>query len=239
MKTRQLSLALIISLIVISQSFSSCIYRIKGKGKVVKSERQVKNIKSIVVKDGLDLILNQDTLEKAFVEANENLQKVIKTEVVNGELKIYTTEHIFFPSATRVYVTIKRINLLSASSGSDVSNIAILDLPELKVSNSSGADVKLALSCNDLQTESSSGSDISLSGKAVKLSIKCSSGSDVDAEKLNSEICSIVASSGSDVDVSVSRKIDAHASSGSDITVNGNPLERNIEKSSGGDVTFK
>jgi len=192
-------LVLIISMIVISQSFSSCIYRIKGTGKVVKSERQVKNFKSIVVKDGLDLILNQDTLEKVLVEASENLQKIIQTEVVNGELKIYTTKHIFSPSATKVYVTIKNINSLEASSGADVSNVSILDLPELKVSNSSGADVKLALSCNDLQTESSSGSDISLSGKAVKLSIRCSSGSDVDAKKLNSEICSVVASSGSDV----------------------------------------
>jgi len=69
--------------------------------------------------------------------------------------------------------------------------------------------------------------------------VQCSSGSDVNAEKLDSEICSVKASSGSDVKVSVSKRIEAHASSGSDIKVIGNPAERDIEKSSGGSVTFR
>jgi len=112
-------------------------------------------------------------------------------------------------------------------------------LSSFKVSVSSGAEIKLALSSKDLQTESSSGGSISLSGKTSKLAVESSSGSDINAEKLNSEVCSVDASSGSRVKVSVSKRIEAHASSGSDIYVNGNPSERDIEKSSGGSVSFK
>ena len=101
MKRREFQLIIIISLILISQISSSCIHGIKGTGKVIKSEREVKDFKSIVLKSGIDLILTQDTLEKVLVETDENLQKIIKTEVADGELKIYTAEHIFFPSTIK------------------------------------------------------------------------------------------------------------------------------------------
>jgi hypothetical protein len=239
MKTRKFSSILIITLIIISQSFFSCIYGVRGNGKVVKSERHVGTFKAISVSNGIDLFLNQDTLEKVSVEADENIQLIIKTEVLNNELKIYTREHISHAKAMKVYVTMKSITEVEASSGADVESTSSLDLTNFKVSASSGADIKLSLSCNDLKAESSSGSDISLSGKSGRLMVECSSGSDVNAEKLNSETCSVDASSGSDVKVSVSKKIEAHASSGADIKVTGNPKERDIEKSSGGSVTIR
>lgn len=239
MKTKEFPLIALVIMMLISQSFISCIHGIRGSGKVIKSERQLRNFNSIRVSNGLDLILTQDSLEKVMVETDENLQKIIKTEVSNGKLKIYTTEKISWGSAMKVYVTVKSINSLEASSGADVKSASTLNLPDFKISASSGADIKLTLSCRDLQTESSSGSDISVSGKTGKLMVQCSSGSDVNAEKLDSEICSVKASSGSDVKVSVSKRIEAHASSGSDIKVIGNPAERDIEKSSGGSVTFR
>jgi hypothetical protein len=239
MKTKEFPLIKVIGLLLISQLFISCFYGIRGNGKIIKSEREVRNFHSIKISTGLDLILTQDTLEKVMVETDENLQKVIKTEVSDGVLRIYSTEPIFNASKSRIYVTVRNLTEVEASSGSDVNGTTMLNLQDLKVVASSGADIKLNLSCSKLEADNSSGSDISLSGKTGKLIIESSSGSDVNAEKLNSETCSVSASSGSDVKVSVSKKIDAHASSGSDITVNGNPIERDIEKSSGGGVTFK
>jgi hypothetical protein len=239
MKTKEFPLIKVISLLLISQLTISCFYGIRGNGKIIKSEREVRNFHSIKISTGLDLILTQDTLEKVMVETDENLQKVIKTEVSDGVLRIYSAEPIFNASRSRIYVTVRNLTEVEASSGSDVKGTTMLNLQDLKVVASSGADIKLNLSCSKLEADNSSGSDISLSGKTGKLIIESSSGSDVNAEKLNSETCSVSASSGSDVKVSVSKKIDAHASSGSDITVNGNPIERDIEKSSGGSVTFK
>lgn len=239
MKTRELPLILLISLILISPFINSCFCGIKGNGKTVKSEREVKNFNSIKISNGLDLIITQDTLEKVIVEADENLQKIIKTEVSNGELRIYSTEPILNASRLKVYVTMKNITEVEANSGSDVNSPSALKFQDFKVSATSGADVTLNLSCNNLEAKSSSGSDISLSGKTGKLIIESSSGSDMNAEKMSSDTCSVIASSGSDVEVTVLKKIKAHASSGSDIKVIGNPIEREIEKSSGGEVTFR
>jgi hypothetical protein len=239
MKRRNyLSIALV-SLLVISQSLTSCLFGIRGNGKVVKSERKVEHFHAISVSSGIDLNLSQDSLEKVLVDADENLQDVIKTEVSNGKLKIYPREHISHASSMKVYVTMKNINSLQASSGSDVKTVSRVNLTSFKISASSGADIKIEISCGDLQTDGSSGCNIALSGKTAKLSVESSSGSNINAGKLNSETCSVDASSGSRVRISVSKKIDAHASSGSDITIDGNPAERNVEKSSGGSVTFK
>jgi hypothetical protein len=239
MKTREFPMVILIGMILISQLFTSCLYGIRGNGKTIKSEREARNFHSIKISSGLYLILTQDTLEKVIVETDENLQNIIKTEVSDGVLKIYPKERIFNSSRSKIYVTVKHLAEVEASSGSDVNSTTMLNLQDLKVVASSGADIKLILSCSNLEADNSSGSDILLSGKTGKLIIESSSGSDVNADKMNSETCSVSASSGSDVKVSVSKKIEAHASSGSDIIVNGNPIERDINKSSGGSVTFK
>ena len=54
-----------------------------------------------------------------------------------------------------------------------------------------------------------------------------------------SKVCNAGASSGASLRVFASERINAQASSGGNIKVSGNPKERNIEKSSGGDVSFK
>ncbi len=239
MKTRKFSTIVFISFVVISQLFVSCIYGKRGNGKIVKSQREAKNFNSIKISGGLDLVLTQDTLENVMVESDENLQAIIKTEVSDGVLKIHPTEPIFNASKSKIYVTFKNLKEVDASSGSDVRSTSKLNIQDLKVKASSGADIDLILLCSNLEIENSSGSDISVSGSTGKLTVDSSSGSDVNADKMSSETCSASASSGSDVRISVSKKIDAHASSGADISVIGNPVERDVQKSSGGEVTFR
>lgn len=239
MKTRKISAIAIIGFITISLCSVSCLFGIRGNGKIVKSEREVRNFNHIKISSGLDLIITQDTLEKVMVESDENLQKIIKTEVSGEVLKIYTTEPILNASRSKVYVNFKNLKEVNASSGSDVKGSSKLKLEDFKVRASSGADIDLSLSCTNLEVENSSGSDISLSGNTTKLIVDSSSGSDVRAEKMQSETCSASASSGSDVKISVSKRIEANASSGADIRVIGNPVEREIHKSSGGDVMFR
>jgi hypothetical protein len=239
MKTRKFKAIVIIGLIMIPQLFTSCFWGIRGNGKIVKSQREAKNFNSIKISSGLDLILTQDTLEKVLVESDENLQKIIRTEVSGGELKIYTTQSIFNASRSKIHVNFKNLKEVHASSGSDVKCTSKLNFQDFKVEASSGADIDLSVSCTNLKVENSSGSDVSLSGNAIKLIVDSSSGSDVNAEKMESETCSADASSGSDVKISVSKRIQAHASSGADITVVGKPVERDIHESSGGDVRFR
>jgi hypothetical protein len=63
-----------------------------------------------------------------------------------------------------------------------------------------------------------------------------SSAGDVDTYRLESETAVVNASSGAEAKISVSKDLDAHASSGADIRYRGNPSRTNTHSSSGGSV---
>jgi len=228
----------LLTLLVIALLLGSCFTGIKGSGKVVKNERKVEPFEAIVVSAGIEVILSQDSILKVIVEADDNLQEIIKTEVSNGKLKIFPEERIKSAKAKRVYVTFRDINSLKGSSGAEIKSEEELILNTLHLSASSGAGVKLGLAVNNLMVEGSSGGAITLSGSAESLDIDGSSGVVIKASDLQSKTCNAGASSGASLKISVTEKINAKVSSGANINVSGNPKEQDIEKSSGGNVSF-
>ena len=229
---------IVIVFLIVPLLFASCFYGIKGNGKVVSRTRQVEKFEAVDVSAGLEVILIQDSVYKVVVEADENLQDVIKTEVSHGKLKIFPETSIRHAASRKIYVTIKTIHALEAGSGAEVKSKMELKLPSLEISVSSGANIDLALNSNKLGVEGSSGGRIKLSGSAENLDVDGSSGVEIRMTDLHSNYCNAGASSGANLKVSVSEKLTAKASSGGQIKVSGNPKERNIEKSSGGDVSF-
>ena len=218
---------------------TSCLYGIKGSGKVVRNERQVASFSSVSASAGLEVILAQDSVVKVVVEADSNLQEIIKTEVTNGELKIYPKQRISSCKSKKIYVTLKSIHALVASSGADISSKMELKLAALQVSVSSGAHIDLQIAANSLNVDGSSGGDILLAGTTETLDIDGSSGANINASGLSSKSCNAGASSGAALKVTVTEKLNAHASSGGNINVAGNPKERNVQESSGGEVSVK
>ena len=61
---------------------------LENAGPIKRSERQANNFNTIDIKDNINLILTQDTINKLFVEAGENIAPNIKTEIANGVLTI-------------------------------------------------------------------------------------------------------------------------------------------------------
>ncbi len=217
---------------------ASCLYGIKGSGKVVRTERQVGSFEAISVSAGLEVILLQDSVVKVVVEADDNLQEVIKTEVSNGELKIYPERRIGSCSSKKITVTFKTIHSLEGSSGSEIQSRMELKMPSLRVSGSSGANIDLTFAVTELTVSGSSGVNMKISGSAQNMEIDGSSGANIKAVELKTLNCTADASSGANLKITVTDKISARASSGGSIKVEGSPKNKNVEKSSGGDVSF-
>jgi hypothetical protein len=225
--------------LVLTMFLTSCLYGIKGNGKVVKNERQTGKFEAISASAGIDVILLQDSVIKVVVEADENLQEIIKTEVSNGKLKIYPIKRISSCVSKKVYVTFRSIHELQASSGAEVTSKMELKMTALQISVSSGASIHFALTGDKVNVQVSSGGDLDLTGLTESLDVDGSSGANINMAELKSKSCNAGASSGANLKVYASEKINAHASSGGNIRVIGNPKDRNVEKSSGGDVSFR
>lgn len=223
----------------ISFSATSCLPHIHGNGKVVKEERNVSGFNEITVSTGIEVLINQDSSEKVVVETDENIQKILKTEVHGGKLKIYLEEGIQHAKELKVYVTVKQISSMAANSGSEVKSVSKITSENLAIHSSSGSEVKMEVACSQLEVDSSSGSELNVSGTSQFIKAESSSGSELDASGLVAEKCDASASSGSELSVHVTREIKANSSSGSDINVHGNPSVRDTNSSSGGDVNFR
>lgn len=206
--------------------------------------RKVGNFNAVDVSAGIDLYLKMAETEQVRVEADDDIIDDIITEVKNGTLRIYMKKGNFFnffnfgsTSSRKVYVTVTDIKRIDASSGSDVKSENTLKGDALQVKSSSGSDVVLEVVYKDVSLDASSGANIKISGKAKTVKARASSGSDINARDLEAVIGHANASSGADVVVHATGEIYANASSGGDVRYYGNPSVKNIDESSGGDVS--
>lgn len=207
-----------------------------------KSEnRSVGSFNAISVCCGIDLYITEGSSSEITVETNfpEYLSRIL-TEVKGKELKISFDGNIINKRPNtmwmKVAVSANNLTAIKASSGADVYSTTPLSAHDIKLTASSGADIKIELNAQNLECSSSSGSDIKLTGKAVSALVKASSGSDIDMRNMILKKAEASASSGSDILLNVTEELKAKASSGGDVKYKGNPKTVDKKKSSGGGV---
>lgn len=141
-------------------------------------------------------------------------------------------------NAATLDITLPALAAASASSGADVQLLAIHG-DALRLDASSGAEIALRdAQLRQLDANSSSGSDINISGTAERVRFNASSGSGIDADDLDAREGELQASSGASISARLTEMARAAASSGSDIDIAGNPGQRDVDASSGGDIDF-
>lgn len=224
-------------LLLFMLGFSACPAQATGKNTETQN-RKAEPFHAIKVSTGIDLYITQGSSEKITVEADEDIINELVTEIRDGVLKIYMEKSFNWKwnRERKVFVTFKDLDLLVASSGSDVESSGLLQVKNLKIDTSSGSDIELEIDADQLYVSTSSGSDATLKGLTNYLEASSSSGSDLDAGELKAKVCEVSASSGSDAIVSVSERIKASASSGADVCYHGDPSSKDINESSGGDI---
>jgi len=190
---------------------------VNGNRNVITKARKVNNdFSGIKVSTGIDLYLTQGNSNKIMVEADENLHDIIITEVKDDILKIYVDKSIWRAKAKKVYVTFTKLDMLKATSGSDVYSKNTIISDEISIAATSGADIKISIDA-----------------------ASATSGSSINAYNLESRNTIAKASSGADINIYASEKLEANASSGGDIDFKGAPKQIRKKTSSGGSVSKK
>lgn len=139
-------------------------------------------------------------------------------------------------SDLKVEVSAPNLISVNAESGSNV-DVGAFDGTEFTASASSGADLTLNdISAKSMKLTVSSGADIKISGVCTNLTAHASSGAGLDAAALECEDGTASASSGANMNLNVTASIVADASSGSAITVSGQPATTDLHHSSGGNI---
>ena len=196
---------------------------------------------SIRVSSGIDLYITQGDEESIAVSASDQKHiDRIKTEVVNGTLKIwYDNKGITWKSDNRrlkAYVSFKTLEKLDAAAGSQVNVNGSINTGNFVLNVSSGAGFRGAVNATELIADVSSGASVKISGKAGKLSVDASSGANFKGYEFTVDYCNASASGGADIQVTTNKEISARASGGAGIKYKGTALIRDLKTSGGGAV---
>lgn len=188
-------------------------------------KRSVSSFHGIAIHSGIDLYLNQGGDETVAVSASDaEYRDRIVTEVQDGILHIYLDDKWHWNWGNhklKAYVSCRVLDDLKASGGSDVYIDQAIKSEKLELHLSGGSDLHGRLEVGQLTIGQSGGADSYISGSASQLYVHVSGGSDFHGYDLTADDCHAQASGGSDVYVTVNRQLDASASGGSDIHYKG------------------
>jgi len=226
-----------IAILSISACYDGQILKtVRGNNNVVTKERNTEHFTGVRVSSGIDVYLKQGNNEVISVEADENLQEYILTEVKDEVLHVYTEVNIREAERKRVYVTMKEVSSIKTSSAGNVIGETPVKSDRLRLSASSAGDIRLEVLANELEADISSSGDITLTGEADLLKADLSSAGDLNAYNLKVREADVSASSAGDADINVSEKLTARASSAGDVNYRGNPKYIDAHSSSAGGV---
>lgn len=234
---------ILLSIFAITAMFTSMAQKTINDANAEK--RNVSGFHAIQVGGGIDLYLTQGEEAVAVSASETKFRDKIKTEVVNGVLKIryeYDEDrriNFSFKSTRknlRAYVSCKTLDKLHAGGGSDVNVEGVFKVAKLDLGISGGSDFRGNIEAGELKADASGGSDITISGSASSVTIEASGGSDFKGFSFIVDNCTIDASGGSDVSITANKEINAETSGGSDVHYKGSAVIRNIKTSGGGSV---
>ena len=199
---------------------------------------------SIKISGGIDLFLSQSDNEAVAVSAAENKFKdAIKTEVINGRLKIYYDGDKGWNSIKnkklKVYISFKNLDNLVASGACDVQVSGSINVPSLALKMSGASDFKGCIKVGDLKIELSGASDIKICGIATTVSIESSGASDVKGYDLVTDFCTAKASGASDINITVNKELSVNANGASDIYYKGEAVIKEMHSGGASSVSKK
>jgi hypothetical protein len=208
-------------------------------------QRTVSPFHAIKVSHGIELLIKQGSDESLAISADNNEQRdAVKTEVVNGELRIYIEQRMekwwqqLRKKGVRVkaYVSFKNLDRIDGSSGSKTTIDGSLSGNDLSIDLSSGALLNGDITVTTLDVDQSSGAKSTMGGRVQNLEVSASSGAHFYGYNLAAEKVKANASSGGKMELSVGKEMSASASSGGAINYKGEGSVSNVSTSSGGKV---
>lgn len=208
----------------------------RGNGNVVKQERKVESFNAIDVSGAFEVYLSQGTNQSVFVEADENLLPMIRTEVRGGTLMIGNEKPIRNSKSLKVYITVPELKSIELSGAVNLTSQNKLSFTELGLEISGATETNLELAVQKLEINSSGGSKMRFTGMANKVDLDVSGAADIQAYDLMAEVVSVNISGAGDAEVYATKELYADVSGAASVRYKGDPAKVDSNVSGAGSV---
>lgn len=209
---------------------------VTGDGNVVTEVRNVSDFTGISVSSGIDVYLTQGDQTEVIVEADQNLQELIITEVMGSVLHMKSEKNIRMAESKKVWVTCPVVNRIDISSAGDVNGENPIKTDKLDIDMSSAGDLHMEIEADEVSIDISSAGNVYLMGTAGSIQADLSSAGDLDAYDLIAKSADITVSSAGSAKVHVTDEASFRSSSAGDINFRGDPKILEMNSSSAGSI---
>lgn len=212
--------------------------QVEGNGNVIIQERETGDFGGVDVRSGIDVHLRQTGVAGLEIEADENLQDYIISEVKNNVLHVYVrpNTNIRRSHAMAAYITVSELSTISVSGGGDVEAKTPIKSDEMAISISGGGDLEMELIAGETTCSVSGGGDVQLSGEMGKFAASISGGGDLQLDAGLGDV-SISMSGGGDATINGDRAttVAISLSGGGDLDMDAQCGTLAVNVSGGGD----
>lgn len=204
---------------------------------VSEQVRETRPFNAVYISGPIDVYLSQTDDESISVRADTNIHDQIITEVINGELRIYTEDPIQHERVLDVYVNYKTLDSIHASAQSTLTGKGLFDNTDLKLTASGASEIKLQVNVNSLDLVMHNNANVQLAGTADQFDFLITGFGDLMAYNLVSKHCKAVVNTGKQspgiARINVEQTLDATIKGPRLVKYKGSPLITNkyIEKS--------
>jgi len=204
-------------------------------------DRHLSGFNAITLSASYDVYITQGTAESVKVEASDEDQEHIITEVSGGVLNIYEKHnhglHWDWGNKKQVvYVVARDINSISISGSGDVFFKNGINTNSMKIKVSGSGDVAGRLNTKTLEVSISGSGDVKLSGRADDSNVRVSGSGDFEGRELVTASTMVRVVGSGDATVNASLKIDAGVSGSGDIRYTGGAKQVSTSKAGSGDI---
>ncbi len=212
----------------------------EGNGNIQRFERTFSGAEKILLAGSGKVILGQSDNEGIIIEIDDNLEKFIRTDVVDGRLIIEPEESIC-PSEYTVYVSMETIRGVQIQGSGDITSADPINCDEFEAEVDGSGNIGLSLAIDgELEVEINGSGDIRLKGNAKEGEIGINGSGDVMmGELLVDGDCYVEINGTGDVMINNSGVLNVEINGSGDVIYSGNPTEINQEINGSGSLKKK
>ena len=216
--------------------------KVKGNGDMVSMERSTGDYNAVSVSGFFDVELVAGEEGEVTVEAEENLQEFIITEVKDGTLQIKTKEGVniqpsMWKEGISITVPITDIEAVSLSGSGEVIGKTLIRTTDFSANMSGSGDIRIEVESDELFANLSGSGDMNLKGSAGRFKVQISGSGDVKAYELEAREVDASISGSADMELTVHEVLKARVSGSGNITYRGNPAKIDSKSSGSGDIS--
>lgn len=216
--------------------------QVRGDGNLVKQERDVPSFTGLNVSSGIDVIVTQGSKQSVVIQAEENLQELIITEVTGSTLSVYVKKgtNIWDSKGMDAYVTVTELQSVNVSGGGDVESQSLIKADNISLNISGGGDLSFDINAASTSCKVSGGGDADITGTIGECNLQISGGGDLKLKAGIRELDATVSGGGDAAIRSGERSgnITISVSGGGDLSLNVNTDRFTANVGGGGDATI-